>query len=164
MRKTKAEGWIELNASGALTRGLRLTLVALGIGLVMTTGVARAQEAEEDDDRPFEEKMIEKHHEPALPAPRWTTAASIIANGRRWWCLPGSICRRPSTASAEPKALRTGRKIRMKRKTQGRDCTPERKENKDPVEASPCPDAERTQRRPDRHYPRAPATIRSSKA
>jgi hypothetical protein len=48
MRDTKASGWNEQNSSGALTRALRLAVVALGIGLVMTTGAARA--GDDDDD------------------------------------------------------------------------------------------------------------------
>ncbi|MGB6397662.1 MAG: hypothetical protein WBF73_18555 [Bradyrhizobium sp.] len=58
MRKTEASGWMVRKPKGALTRGLRLSAVALGIGLVMTVGVARAQE-DEEDDKTFEEKIIE---------------------------------------------------------------------------------------------------------
>jgi hypothetical protein len=42
-----------------LTRGLRLALVAAGIGLVMTTGVVRAADDEDEDEKTFEEKIIE---------------------------------------------------------------------------------------------------------
>jgi hypothetical protein len=41
-----------------LTRGFRLSAVALGIGLVMAVGAARAGD-DEDDDKTFEEKIIE---------------------------------------------------------------------------------------------------------
>jgi hypothetical protein len=58
MRETEASGWIVRNSSGALTRALRLAVVTLGVGLVMATGVARAQD-DEDDDKTFEEKIIE---------------------------------------------------------------------------------------------------------
>ena len=58
MRETEASGWIVRNSSRALTRALRLAVVALGIGLVMTTGAARAQE-DDEDDKTFEEKIIE---------------------------------------------------------------------------------------------------------
>ncbi|CAL79722.1 conserved hypothetical protein; putative signal peptide [Bradyrhizobium sp. ORS 278] len=42
----------------AAFRSLRLSAVALGIGLIMSAGIARAQE-EEEDDKTFEEKIID---------------------------------------------------------------------------------------------------------
>jgi len=57
MRDTEASAWIVQNAHAALSRGLRLAAVALGVGLVMTVGAARAQE--DEDDKTFEEKVIE---------------------------------------------------------------------------------------------------------
>jgi hypothetical protein len=54
MRKTEGCGWIVRNSS----RALRLTVVAVGVGLVMTAGVARAQD-DDEDDKTFEEKVIE---------------------------------------------------------------------------------------------------------
>jgi hypothetical protein len=59
MRDTEISGWIVQNSSGALTRALRLAVVALGVGLVMTAGAARAQDAADEDDKTFEEKIIE---------------------------------------------------------------------------------------------------------
>lgn len=58
MRETDTSGWIVQKSSAALTRGLRLALVAVGVGLVMTAGAARAQDADQDD-KTFEEKIIE---------------------------------------------------------------------------------------------------------
>jgi hypothetical protein len=58
MRKTEASDWMVWRPKAALTRMLRLSAIALGIGLVMTVGVARAQD-DEDDDKTFEEKVIE---------------------------------------------------------------------------------------------------------
>src|SRR6202165_6400073 len=58
MRTTEASGWMVQNSSRALSRGLRLAIVALGVGLVMTAGAARAQD-DEDDGKTFEEKIIE---------------------------------------------------------------------------------------------------------
>jgi hypothetical protein len=42
-----------------LSRGLRLTAVALGVGLVMAAGPLRAADDEDEDDKTFEEKIIE---------------------------------------------------------------------------------------------------------
>ena len=58
MRKTETSGWMVRNSSRALTRALRLAVVALGIGLVMTAGAARAED-DDEDDKTFEEKIIE---------------------------------------------------------------------------------------------------------
>ena len=54
----KASGRTVQKSSRALTRALRLAALALGIGLVMTTGAVRAQE-DDEDDKTFEEKIIE---------------------------------------------------------------------------------------------------------
>jgi hypothetical protein len=54
MRKAEVGG---SRLQSALLRVLRPAAVALGIGLVMTAGVARAQE--DEDDKTFEEKIIE---------------------------------------------------------------------------------------------------------
>jgi hypothetical protein len=58
MRDTEAGGRMERNWSQTLTRALRFAAVALGIGLVMTVGAARAQD-DDDDGKTFEEKVIE---------------------------------------------------------------------------------------------------------
>ena len=58
MRETGASAWMVRKSSKALTRALRLAVIALGIGLVMTAGAARAQD-DDEDDKTFEEKMIE---------------------------------------------------------------------------------------------------------
>src|SRR6202165_5774515 len=57
-RETEAGVWMVQSSSSALTRSLRLAVVVLGIGLVMTAGAARAQD-DEDDGKTFEEKIIE---------------------------------------------------------------------------------------------------------
>jgi hypothetical protein len=58
MRETEAGGWMQRNSSETLMRALRLAAVVLGVGLVMTAGVARAQD-DEDDGKTFEEKIID---------------------------------------------------------------------------------------------------------
>ena len=58
MRMTEARNWLQRNQASVPVRALMLATVALGIGLVATTGVARAQD-DDDDDKTFEEKIIE---------------------------------------------------------------------------------------------------------
>src|SRR6266852_5740160 len=58
MRDTEANGWMVQNSSKTTRRALRLAVVALGVGLVMTAGAARAQD-DDEDDKTFEEKIIE---------------------------------------------------------------------------------------------------------
>ena len=42
-----------------LSRGLRLTAIALGVGLVMAAGPVKAGDDDDEDDKTFEEKIIE---------------------------------------------------------------------------------------------------------
>jgi hypothetical protein len=58
MRKTEASGWMARNSSRGATGALRLAIVAVGVGLVMTAGAAKAQD-DDEDDKTFEEKIIE---------------------------------------------------------------------------------------------------------
>jgi hypothetical protein len=58
MRKTEVGGWMQRGWPQTPMRVLRLAAVALGIGMVMTAGVARAQD-NDDDDKTFEEKIID---------------------------------------------------------------------------------------------------------
>ncbi len=58
MRKTEASNRMVQNAADVLGNALRLGAVVVGIGLLMSAGVARAQD-DEDDDKTFEEKIIE---------------------------------------------------------------------------------------------------------
>jgi hypothetical protein len=58
MRETEASFWIVQNSSRTLTRALRLAVVALGVGLVMTAGAAKAGD-DDEDEKTFEEKIIE---------------------------------------------------------------------------------------------------------
>jgi len=53
-----SKAWIVQNSSRRPRRALRLAIVALGIGLVMTAGAARAAD-DDEDDKTFEEKIIE---------------------------------------------------------------------------------------------------------
>ena len=63
MRKTEANELTVWGSSRAAKRALRLSLrlsaVALGIGLLMASGAARAGDDDDEDDKTFEEKIIE---------------------------------------------------------------------------------------------------------
>ncbi|MBI5132233.1 MAG: hypothetical protein HZA66_22550 [Rhodopseudomonas palustris] len=58
MRQIATTFWMLQKSPATMLRAARLAAVALGIGLVMSGGMARAQEAAEDDDSTFEEKVI----------------------------------------------------------------------------------------------------------
>jgi hypothetical protein len=59
MRETEASGLKVRAPWQRLARGLWLSSVAFGIGLVMVTGPVRAADPEDEDDKTFEEKIIE---------------------------------------------------------------------------------------------------------
>jgi type IV secretory pathway VirB10-like protein len=58
MRVTETSSRMVRSSSITLQHALRLSAVALGIGLLIASGAARAQE-EEEDEKTFEEKIIE---------------------------------------------------------------------------------------------------------
>jgi hypothetical protein len=58
MRRTQASSRMMQTSSRALTRCARLSAVALGIGLLVASSAARAQD-DDEDDRTFEEKIID---------------------------------------------------------------------------------------------------------
>jgi hypothetical protein len=57
MRETEASGWVVHKSSRTL-RALRLAAIVAGIGLIMSAGVARAQDDEEEDNSSFSDKII----------------------------------------------------------------------------------------------------------
>jgi hypothetical protein len=59
MRETETSIWMVRSSTRPLLRAMRVSAVALGIGLIMVCGAARAQDDEEEDDKTFEEKIIE---------------------------------------------------------------------------------------------------------
>jgi hypothetical protein len=59
MRETETSIWMVRSSTRPLLRAIRVSAVALGIGLIMVCGAARAQDDEEEDDKTFEEKIIE---------------------------------------------------------------------------------------------------------
>src|SRR3982751_1677396 len=57
MRETEARFWTLQYSS--LSRALRFAAIALGVGLVMAAGPVRAADDEDEDDKSFEDKLIE---------------------------------------------------------------------------------------------------------
>jgi type IV secretory pathway VirB10-like protein len=130
MRKASAQ--TVQKSSRALTRALRLAAIALGIGLVMTAGAARAQENDEDD-KTFEEKIIEG----IMAGIGGTNMENrgIDYRERSPLVVPPKIdLPPPASASADVKAPNWPKdpdEARRKAAIAAR-----KKENKDPVEAS----------------------------
>ena len=58
MLKTETAGWMVPNSSRTMMRALRLAAVVLGIGLVISSNAARAED--DEDDSTFEEKIIKQ--------------------------------------------------------------------------------------------------------
>ena len=58
MRKAETGRLVVSDSSRAVGHALRLSAVALGIGLLMASGAARAGD-DDEDDKTFEEKVIE---------------------------------------------------------------------------------------------------------
>ncbi|WGD53889.1 hypothetical protein QA641_08320 [Bradyrhizobium sp. CB1650] len=59
MRSSETSGSMVRDPQQGIWRVLRVSAVALGIGLVMATGAARAGDDDDDDDMTFEEKLID---------------------------------------------------------------------------------------------------------
>jgi hypothetical protein len=57
MRNTERNGWDVLGATATLPRGVRLAAVATGVAIVLSAGMARAQD---DENASFEDKIVTK--------------------------------------------------------------------------------------------------------
>src|SRR5262245_39468295 len=59
MRKAQASGWMMRKEGLRLSRAAWFTAAALGIGLVISAGPVRAADDEDEDDKTFEEKIVD---------------------------------------------------------------------------------------------------------
>jgi hypothetical protein len=128
----KASGRTVQKSSRALTRALRLAALVLGVGLVMTAGAVRAQEADEDD-KTFEEKVIEG----IMAGIGGTNMENkgIEYRERSPLVVPPKIdLPPPASASADVKASNWPKDPDEQRRKAA--IAARKKENKDPVEAS----------------------------
>jgi len=58
MRKTKTSDWMGMSSPKTIARALQLFSATLGIGLLLASGVARAEE-DDPEEKTFEEKIID---------------------------------------------------------------------------------------------------------
>ena len=154
----KASGRTVQKPSRALTRALRLATIALGIGLVMTAGAARAQEADEDD-KTFEEKVIEgimagiggtnmenrgidyRERSPLVVPPRLDLPPPEAAKGdikaANWPKDPDEAKRKAAIAArkkSKPDPIEASRILTPSELAAGRTAAPSRNGTSDPVQ------------------------------
>ena len=136
MRETEASGWGVHNSSRTLMQALRLATVAatvaMGIGLIMTAGVARAQEAD-DEDLSFEDKLIKgfmtglggtnmdnrgieyRERSPLVVPPKLDLpppdAGAAAVNVPNWPKDPDVAARKAASKKSKPNALEEARAL-----------------------------------------------------
>src|ERR1700676_1693538 len=132
MRRTQASGSMLRNSPKALTRALRLAVIGLGIGLVITAGAARAQD-DDEDDKTFEEKIIEgimagiggtnmdnrgieyRERSPLVVPPKLDLpppdAGAAAVNVPNWPKDPDVAARKAASKKSKPNALEEARAL-----------------------------------------------------
>jgi hypothetical protein len=145
MRETEARFWMLQTSS--LSRALRFAAIALGVGLVMAAGPVRAADDEDEDDKTFEEKIIEG-------IMRGIGGTNMENRGieyreRSPLVVPPKLDLPPPAATAaEVKAPNWPKDPDEQRRKAA--VAARKKENKDPREAGPHPDTGRTRGGQDR--------------
>jgi hypothetical protein len=136
MRDTEAGGRSVQDPSQtpwiALRHGLRLAIIGFGIGLVMAAGPVRAADDEEEDDKTFEEKIIEG----IMAGIGGTNMENkgIEYRERSPLVVPPKLDLPPPAAAAEVKAPNWPKDPDEQRRKAA--IAARKKENKDPREAS----------------------------
>ena len=131
MRETEARFWMLQNCS--LSRTLRFAAIALGVGLVMASGPVRAAGDEDEDDKTFEEKIIEG----IMAGIGGTNMENrgIEYRERSPLVVPPKLnLPPPAAAAAEAKAPNWPKDPDEQRRKAA--ATARKKDNKDPVEAA----------------------------
>lgn len=160
MRSSKTSGSMVRDPQGGAWRALKVSAVALGIGLVMATGAARAgDDDDEDDGMTFEEKLIDnlmsgigaksmekpgieyRERSPLVVPPKLDLpppAAAQAKNAPNWPKDPDEK-RRKEAIAARKKAVKAtenwqaGRTLSPAEMEVGRTAAPERTSN-DPIQ------------------------------
>ena len=136
MRKIDVSGWMVMGSSKAIARAARLSAVALGIGLLLASGVARAQDdddANKDDDRTFEEKIIDNIMK-GMGATNMESANPIDYRERSPLVVPPKLDLPPPSSATKANAPNWPKDPDVQRREAA--AAARRKENKDPVEAA----------------------------
>lgn len=131
MRKTEASGWMAKTSSAARRRTMRLSAVALGIGLLVVSGAARAQD-DDEDDKTFEEKIIDNLMR-GMGATNMETP-SIDYRERSPLVVPPKLDLPPPSAASQANAPNWPKDPDVQRRLAA--AAARKKENKDPVEAA----------------------------
>ncbi|WP_407158901.1 hypothetical protein [Bradyrhizobium sp. STM 3557] len=132
MRKIDVGGWMMTGSSRAIARTARLSAIALGIGLLLASGVARAQEDDQEDDKTFEEKIIDNIMR-GMGATNMETP-SIEYRERSPLVVPPKLDLPPPSSAAQAAAPNWPKDPDVQRREAA--AAARKKENKDPVEAA----------------------------
>ena len=131
MRQAESSGWIVQNRSRAMMRALRLASVVLGVGLLMSANVARAED--DEDDSTFEEKII-KQIMTGLGGTNMENTGIEYRERSPLVIPPRNELPPPAAAVVEAPVPNWPKDPEVKRRKEAKDAR--KKENKDPREAS----------------------------
>src|SRR4051812_14971754 len=131
MRQAEALGWIVQNRSRTMMRALRLAAIVLGIGLVMSANVARAED--DEDDSTFEEKII-KQIMTGLGGTNMENTGIEYRERSPLVIPPRTDLPPPAAAAAEAPVPNWPKDPDVKKRKEAKEAR--KKDNKDPMQAS----------------------------
>ena len=131
MRQAEALGWIVRNPSRTTMRALRLAAIVLGVGLVMSANVARAED--DEDDSTFEEKII-KQIMTGIGGTNMENTGIEYRERSPLVIPPRTDLPPPASAAAEAPVPNWPKDPDVKRRKEAKEAR--KKDNKDPVEAA----------------------------
>jgi len=131
MRQAEASGWIVRKHSRTMMRALRLAAIVLGIGLVMSTNAARAED--DEDDSTFEEKII-KQIMTGIGGTNMENTGIEYRERSPLVIPPRSDLPPPASAGLEAPVPNWPKDPDVKRRKEAKAAR--KKDNKDPVEAA----------------------------
>src|SRR4051794_27024968 len=131
MLRTEAGGWMVQNSSRTVMRALRLAAIVLGIGLVMASNAARAED--DEDDSTFEEKII-KQIMTGIGGTNMENTGIEYRERSPLVIPPRSDLPPPAAAAAEAPVPNWPKDPEVRRRKEAKAAR--KKDNKDPIEAS----------------------------